>query len=69
MEDTLTFARRVPVRDNAQLVERAADLTRTMQRPPLTTEEARSLLAIKERRRLAGDSTDHPHVKKDEVSA
>jgi 3-keto-5-aminohexanoate cleavage enzyme len=54
MEDNLVFARRVPVRDNAQLVERAADLTRTMQRPPLTTEEARSLLAIKERRRPAG---------------
>jgi uncharacterized protein (DUF849 family) len=50
MEDNLTFARRVPVRDNAQLVERAADLTRTMQRPPLSTDEARNLLAIKERR-------------------
>jgi 3-keto-5-aminohexanoate cleavage enzyme len=73
MEDNLTFARRVPVRDNAQLVERAADLTRTMQRPPLTTEEARSLLAIRERRRVAGDpshsSQQSPHVKKDEVTA
>lgn len=68
MEDNLAFARGVPVRDNAQLVERAADLTRTMQRPPLTTDEARSLLAIKERRRL-GTPADRPHVKKDEVSA
>jgi 3-keto-5-aminohexanoate cleavage enzyme len=67
MEDNLVFARRVPVRDNAQLVERAADLTRTVQRPPLTTEEARSLLAIKERRPLAGRPA--PHVKKDEVTA
>jgi 3-keto-5-aminohexanoate cleavage enzyme len=72
MEDNLTFARRVPVRDNAQLVERAADLTRTMQRPPFTTEEARSLLGIKERRRVIGDSAaslERPHVKKDEVTA
>jgi 3-keto-5-aminohexanoate cleavage enzyme len=58
MEDNLVFARRQPVRDNAQLVERAAELTRTMQRPPLTIEEARSLLRVKERRRT-----------KDEVSA
>jgi 3-keto-5-aminohexanoate cleavage enzyme len=58
MEDNLVFARRQPVRDNAELVERAAELTRTMQRPPLTTEEARSLLRVKERRRT-----------KDEVSA
>jgi 3-keto-5-aminohexanoate cleavage enzyme len=58
MEDNLVFARRQPVRDNAQLVERAAELTRTMQRPPLTTEEARNLLGVKERRHT-----------KDEVSA
>jgi uncharacterized protein (DUF849 family) len=50
------------VRDNAQLVERAADLTRTMQRPPLTTDEARSLLRVKERRAT-------PRRTKDEVSA
>jgi 3-keto-5-aminohexanoate cleavage enzyme len=62
MEDNLTFARRQPVRDNAQLVERAADLTRTMQRPPLSTEEARSLLAIKERR------ASSPAATKDEVT-
>jgi 3-keto-5-aminohexanoate cleavage enzyme len=57
MEDNLVFARRQPVRDNAQLVERAADLTRTMQRPPLTTDEARSLLGIKERRRTRDEVT------------
>src|SRR5438309_721094 len=35
MEDTLTFAPGRPVRDNAELVERAADLARVAQRPPL----------------------------------
>jgi 3-keto-5-aminohexanoate cleavage enzyme len=69
MEDTLTFARRVPVRDNAQLVERAAELTRTMQRPPLTTEEARSLLAIKEHRAASGQPDPRSQPQKDEVSA
>ncbi|MDP9221826.1 MAG: 3-keto-5-aminohexanoate cleavage protein [Actinomycetota bacterium] len=76
MEDNLTFARRVPVRDNAQLVERAAELTRTMQRPPLSTEEARNLLAIKERRPANGTppgqppgQANHQNVKKDEVTA
>jgi uncharacterized protein (DUF849 family) len=50
MEDTVTFAARQPVRDNAELVERAATLARLAQRPPLTPEEARSLLGIKDRR-------------------
>jgi 3-keto-5-aminohexanoate cleavage enzyme len=68
MEDNLAYARGVPVRDNAQLVERAAEITRTMQRPPLTTDEARSLLAIKDRRRL-GTLDAHPPVTKDEVRA
>jgi uncharacterized protein (DUF849 family) len=81
MEDNLTFARRVPVRDNAQLVERAADLTRTMQRPPLSTDEARNLLAIKERRTGSPPSaeqtqhtqhaqhTEQVQAEKDEVTA
>jgi 3-keto-5-aminohexanoate cleavage enzyme len=73
MEDNLTFARRVPVRDNAQLVERAAELTRTMQRPPLSTDEARSLLAIKERRTINGPQSGlhsgQPNATKDEVTA
>jgi uncharacterized protein (DUF849 family) len=69
MEDNLTFARRVPVRDNAQLVERAADLTRTMQRPPMSTEQARNLLAIKERRLSPGHPASRPDGQKDEVTA
>jgi len=38
------------VQRNDELVSRAADLARLMQRPPLTTDEARALLSIKERR-------------------
>lgn len=50
MEDNLMYAKGQPVRDNAQLVERAAELATLMQRTPLTTEETRSLLAVKDRR-------------------
>jgi 3-keto-5-aminohexanoate cleavage enzyme len=50
MEDNLVYGKGQPVRDNAQLVERAAELATIMQRPPLTTDEARSLLAVKDRR-------------------
>lgn len=50
MEDTVTFAKGEPVRDNAQLVERAAQLAVLAQRPPLTTAEARALLKVKDRR-------------------
>ncbi|MGY5884071.1 3-keto-5-aminohexanoate cleavage protein [Modestobacter lacusdianchii] len=46
MEDTLTYAPGEPVRDNAQLVARAAGLARIAQRPPLSTTEARQLLGI-----------------------
>jgi uncharacterized protein (DUF849 family) len=46
MEDTLTFARGQAVRDNAQLVERAATLASLAQRPPLSTRDARDLLGI-----------------------
>jgi 3-keto-5-aminohexanoate cleavage enzyme len=46
MEDTLTYAPGEPVRDNAQLVARAAGLARIAQRPPLTTAEARTMLGI-----------------------
>jgi 3-keto-5-aminohexanoate cleavage enzyme len=46
MEDTLTFAAGEPVRDNAQLVERAATLASLAQRPPLSPTEARALLGI-----------------------
>jgi 3-keto-5-aminohexanoate cleavage enzyme len=50
MEDNLIYAKGQPVRRNDELVSRAADLARLMQRPPLTTDEARVLLAVKERR-------------------
>jgi uncharacterized protein (DUF849 family) len=46
MEDTLTYAPREPVRDNAQLVARAAGLARIAQRPPLSTDQARAMLGI-----------------------
>ncbi|KGH45819.1 3-keto-5-aminohexanoate cleavage protein [Modestobacter caceresii] len=46
MEDTLSYAPGEPVRDNAQLVARAAGLARIAQRPPLTPTEARQLLGI-----------------------
>lgn len=50
LEDTVTFAPGQPVRDNVQLVARAAELARLAQRPPLSTGEARALLRIKDRR-------------------
>jgi 3-keto-5-aminohexanoate cleavage enzyme len=46
MEDTLTYAPGEPVRDNAQLVARAAGLARIAQRPPITPSDARQLLGI-----------------------
>ncbi len=50
MEDVLTYARGVPVRDNAQLVERAAEASVLFQRPPMTTDDARVMLNVKDRR-------------------
>jgi len=47
MEDTLTYAPGEPVRDNTQLVARAAGLARIAQRPPMSTDDARSMLGIK----------------------
>jgi len=47
MEDVLTFSRGVPVRDNAQLVARAADAARLFQRPPMSTDDARAMLRIR----------------------
>jgi 3-keto-5-aminohexanoate cleavage enzyme len=46
MEDTLTYAPGEPVRDNAQLVARAAGLARIAQRPPMSTDDARRFLGI-----------------------
>jgi len=47
MEDTLTYGRGEPVRDNAQLVARAAGLARIAQRPPATSAETREVLGIR----------------------
>jgi uncharacterized protein (DUF849 family) len=49
MEDTLTFGPGQPVRDNAELVERAAAFARLAQRPPMTPDEARAMLGVRDR--------------------
>ena len=49
MEDTLTFARGRPVARNAELVERAAELARLAQRPPMSPAGARAFLGIRDR--------------------
>jgi uncharacterized protein (DUF849 family) len=46
MEDTLSYARGRPVARNAELVERAAELARIAQRPPISPADARALLGI-----------------------
>ena len=46
MEDVLTISRGVPVESNTQLVERAVALGAIAQRRPMTTGEARTLLAV-----------------------
>jgi 3-keto-5-aminohexanoate cleavage enzyme len=46
MEDTVTYARGRPVESNMQLVARAVGFAQLAQRPPLTTAEARALLAV-----------------------
>ena len=53
MEDTLTYAPGEPVRDNAQLVARAAGLARIAQRPPMSTGDARAFLDGAETRPMA----------------
>jgi 3-keto-5-aminohexanoate cleavage enzyme len=50
MEDTLSFARGRPVARNAELVERAAELARLAQRPPMPSAGARAFLGIGNRR-------------------
>ena len=56
MEDTLTFAPGRPVRDNAELVERAAELARLAQRPPMSPEEARVMLGMRQDRSIPTQS-------------
>ncbi len=46
MEDTISYARGERVRDNAQLVARAAGLAKIAQRPPLPVAEVRTLLKV-----------------------
>jgi uncharacterized protein (DUF849 family) len=49
MEDVLTLAKGGPVEHNSQLVERVVRLGELVQRRPMTTTEARELLAVKRR--------------------
>jgi uncharacterized protein (DUF849 family) len=46
MEDTLSYARGRPVSGNAELVERAGQLARLAQRPPMRAVDARTFLGI-----------------------
>jgi uncharacterized protein (DUF849 family) len=48
MEDTVSYARGERVRDNAQLVARAAGLAKIAQRPPMSPGEVRTLLSVSE---------------------
>ncbi len=50
MEDTLSYARGRPVARNAELVERAAELARIAQRPPMRPDGARAFLGVRDRR-------------------
>ena len=56
LEDNIMYARGRQVQHNDELVARAAELATVMQRPPLTTDDARALLGVKDRRgRRASD--------------
>ena len=57
MEDTLTFARGRPVTGNVELVERAAEVARLAQRPPMTPTEAREMLHVKDRTSVSAGET------------
>ncbi len=59
MEDVVTYAPRQAVRDNVQLVERAAQLATIAQRPPMSTTDARAMLNIKDRRTVRGAHRVH----------
>jgi 3-keto-5-aminohexanoate cleavage enzyme len=50
MEDNVVFRRGQLVEHNDELVARAAELAALVQRPPLSCDEARALLGVKERR-------------------
>ena len=57
MEDTLTFARGRPVTGNVELVERAAEVARLAQRPPMTPAEAREMQHVKDRTSVSAGET------------
>ena len=46
MEDNIVYARGRQVRSNAELVERAARVATELQRPPMSTAQARELLGL-----------------------
>jgi uncharacterized protein (DUF849 family) len=48
MEDSLSYAPGRPVRNNTELVARAAGLARVAQRPPMAVAEVRALLGIRD---------------------
>jgi 3-keto-5-aminohexanoate cleavage enzyme len=50
MEDNIMYARGRQVQHNDELVARAAELAALMQRPPMSTADARELLGVKDRR-------------------
>ena len=50
MEDNLVYARGRQVQHNRELVERAVELATLVQRPPMSTDEARELLGVRDRR-------------------
>ncbi|HWE89807.1 MAG TPA: 3-keto-5-aminohexanoate cleavage protein [Pseudonocardiaceae bacterium] len=60
MEDTLNYARGERVRDNAQLVARAAQLATITGRPPLPAEHVRQLLGVRESVRRNHQETKSP---------
>jgi 3-keto-5-aminohexanoate cleavage enzyme len=49
MEDNVLYRRGEPVRENAQLVERAVRIARELDRPPATPQQARALLGLRGR--------------------
>lgn len=49
MEDTINYAKGERVTDNAQLVARAAGIARIAQRPPMSIDQARVLLGVRDR--------------------
>jgi len=47
LEDTIYYQKGVPVKNNAQLVERMVRLAREIGREPATVDEAKEMLGLK----------------------